>query len=87
MVEEVIAFVFAAVVMAWAFRSAAFAFSGTERAGLHELAASAVEAMLTAEELDVQDQRRQRVQQGLVLLAALGLAGALVALLIGALLA
>jgi hypothetical protein len=88
MVEEVIAFVLAGLVMAWAFRSAAFAFSGGDRSGLHEVAPPPEEAaMPTAEEIEARYQRHHRVHQAVISLASLGVAAALVALLIGALVA
>jgi hypothetical protein len=88
MVEEVIVFVLAGLVMLWAFRSAAFAFNGGDRSGLHEVASpSEAAAMLTAEEIEARYQRHHRVHQAGIFLASLGVAAALVALLIGALVA
>ncbi len=88
MVVELIAFAFAALVMTGAFRSAAFAFSGTDRSGLHALAQDADGiTMLSAEELDSRYQRRHRMQQAALYLAALGVTAALTAMIVGALLA
>jgi len=85
-VEEVVAFIFAALVMAWAFRSAAFAFSGGSQSGLHELAPPTEEqAMPSAEDLEARYQRTHRVHQALLYLTGLAVTGAIVALLIGAL--
>ena len=88
MVVEVIAFVFGALVMAWAFRSAAFAFSGGQQAGLHEVAPPTEEAaMPTPEELEARYQRTHRVHQVLLGLASFAVLGAITALLVGALVA
>lgn len=88
MVEEVVAFTFAAVVMLWAFRSAAYAFSGSERSGRHELAPGTQEAaMPDPEQSPPSDAPHQRVYQALLYLLALGVLGAMVAMLVGSLLA
>ncbi|MDA0353050.1 MAG: hypothetical protein O3A10_12675 [Chloroflexi bacterium] len=88
MVVEVIAFVFAAVVMVWAFRSAAFAFGGGEQAGLHTIAPISEEAaMPTPDELEAKYQRTHRMHQAVLYLAGVGVVGAIVAMLAGSLLA
>lgn len=88
MVEEVVAFVFGALVMVWAFRSAAFAFNGGQQAGLHEVAPPSEEqAMPTPDELEARYQRTHRMHQALLYLAGLGVVGAIVAMLVGSALA
>lgn len=88
MVVEVIAFVFGALVMVWAFRSAAFAFSGGEAAGLHEVAPPSEEqSMPTADDLEARYQRRHRFHQLVLYVAGVGVTGAIVAMLIGSVLA
>ena len=85
MVEEVVAFVFGGLVMVWAFRSAAFAFSGGDQAGLHEVAPPAEEAaMPTEEELEARYERTHRMHQALLYLVSFGVTGAIVAMLVGA---
>jgi hypothetical protein len=88
MVVEVIAFAFGALLMLWAFRSAAFAFSGGQHAGLHEVAPPSEEAaMPTPDELEARYQRTHRMHQAMLYLAGLGVVGAIVALLVGSALA
>ena len=85
MLQELIAFFFSAVVMIWAFRSAAFAFSGTTRSGLHEVAKpSHEEVMLNSEQLALLYQRDNAIQQRLVYAAGTVVSGLLTALLIAA---
>ena len=85
MVQELIAFLFSALVMIWAFRSAAFAFSGTTRSGLHEVAKPRQEeVMLTSEQLASLYQRDNAIQQRLVYAAGMVVSGSLGALLIAA---
>lgn len=87
-VEEVVAFIVGGLVMAWAFRSAAFAFSGGDTSGLHEVAPPSEErAMPSAEDLEARYQRSHRFNQLVLYLAGLGVTGAIVALLVGAALA
>jgi hypothetical protein len=87
-VEEVVAFVFAGFVMLWAFRSAAFAFGGGSEAGLHEVAPPSEEqAMPSADDLEAHYQRRHRFHQLVLYLAGLGVTAAIVAMLVGSLLA
>ncbi len=87
-VDEVIAFIFGGLVMVWAFRSAAFAFGGGESSGLHEVAPPSEEkAPPTSEELRARDQRSHRRNQFALYVAGLVVSGALVAMLIGALVA
>ena len=88
MVVEVIAFLFGGLVMAWAFRSAAYAFSGGSQAGMHEVAPPSEEAaMPTAEEIEARYQRTHRVHQAMLYLAGLAVTAAIVLLLIGSLVA
>ena len=88
MVLEVIAFAFGALVMVWAFASAGFAFSGGQHAGLHEVAPpTEEESMPSPEELEARYQRTHRMHQGLLFLASLGVLAAIVAMLVGALVA
>tara|TARA_Y100000588_G_scaffold246366_1_gene260723 strand:- start:1955 stop:2221 length:267 start_codon:yes stop_codon:yes gene_type:complete len=88
MVQELIAFLFSALVMIWAFRSAAFAFSGTARSGLHEVVKRRQEEiMLTSEQLAFLYQRDNAAQQRLVYAASVVVSGSLGALLIAASLA
>jgi hypothetical protein len=84
MVEEVIAFAIAAVVMLWAFNAAAFAFSGSAGSGLHELAPPPKEAsMPSTADIEGRDRRRRRVYQGLLYLISFGVMAAFAGLLIG----
>ena len=83
-VEEVVAFVVAAVVMLWAFNAAAFAFSGSARSGLHELAPPPKEpTMPDPAKLEARDRRRRRMYQGLLYLVSFGVMAAFAGLLIG----
>ena len=83
--DELIAFIFAGLVMAWAFRSAAFAFSGGDRAGLHEPAPPTEEqAMPSAGDLETSYQRRHRFHQLVLYVTGLAVTGAIVAMLVGA---
>jgi hypothetical protein len=87
-VEEVVAFIVGGVVLAWAFRSAAFAFSGGDSSGLHEVAPPAEEQSLpSADDLEARYQRRHRFHQMALYLAGLGVTGAIVAMLVGSALA
>ena len=87
-VDEAIAFIFAGLVMLWAFRSAAFAFSGGSHAGLHDTAPpTEEEAMPTAEDLERRHQRTHRFHQAVLYVTGLAVTGAIIAMLIGALVA
>jgi len=84
MVEEVIAFVLAGLVMVWAFNAAAFAFSGSAGSGLHEVAPPPKEAsMPSTADVEARDRRRRRLHQGLLYLVSFGVMAAFVGLLIG----
>lgn len=88
MVLEVIAFIVGGLVMLWAFRSAAFAFSGGDSAGLHEVAPPAKEqSMPTADDLEARYQRRHQFHQLALYVAGIGVTGAIVAMLVGSWLA
>jgi len=85
---EVIAFIVGGLVMAWAFRSAAFAFSGGSESGLHEVAPPSEQpAVPSSEDLEARYQRGHRFNQLVLYVAGLGVTGAIVAMLVGAALA
>ncbi len=88
---EVIAFIFGGLVLIWAFRSAAFAFSGGERSGRHELApAPAAERPTPPEEVRRRAATREAARHRIYRLMNFGLSlaalAALVAMLVGVLL-
>ena len=86
---EVIAFIFGGLVLIWAFRSAAFAFSGGERSGRHELAPAA-ERPTPPEEVRRRAATREAARHRIYRLMNFGLSlaalAALVAMLVGVLL-
>jgi hypothetical protein len=86
MVIEVIAFIVGGVIMAWAFRSAAYAFSGTQWSGIAETAPPVEEeAMPSPEQTESSYRRRERVYQAMLYLLAFGVIGAFVLMAVGAL--
>ena len=86
--DEVIAFIFAGLLMAWAFRSAAYAFSGGTGAGLHEVAPPIEEQTAPSpEDLEASYQRRHRFHQLSLYVAGFAVTGAIIAMLIGSLVA
>ena len=85
MVQEVAAFVVGGLVLAWAFRSAAYAFSGDDESGLHELAAPPNEAVMPSEaDLEKRRRRSMMFNQLVIGAASLGVLAALVAIFVGA---
>lgn len=95
-VVEVIAFIVGGLVLAWGFRSLAFASSGGDRSGLHELGRASVAATGGSEdvpepeeaaEVVVKSARTQRFHQAANYVLSLAAMGALAAMLIGAYLA
>jgi hypothetical protein len=93
-IAEVVAFIVGGLVLAWGFRSLAFASSGDERSGRHEVGRS-----LVSPSADVDDEleseateaasaaRRHRFHQAANYTLSLSAMGALAAMLVGAYLA
>ena len=98
-VAEVIAFILGGLVLAWGFRSLAFASSGGDRSGMHELGTASVgatggsddapdaEEEAAAVVTGVKSAGTQRFHQAANYVLSLAAMGALAAMLIGAYLA
>ena len=93
-VIEVIAFIVGGLVLTWGLRSAAFAFSGGEQSGRHEVGRPSMGSSGGSEEAPEADApvaaksaRTQRFHQAVNYALSLAAMGALVAMLVGAWLA